>query len=118
MRADIDCALQLLKRTQPDLKHFPNRLKPARFRVGSRVLGRYNSFTDTLQLNARYLGVLDDREARDLIDTLIHELLHANSSRLKQLRDTFLAHPDIQAEAKRRTDALAEEFNALRCRVR
>ena len=76
--------------------------------------GQYNRLTDTLCLNARYLGPLDDAEARDLLDTVIHELLHANSALWKQLRDTFLRHPDIYSDAKRRTDALLAEFNALR----
>lgn len=114
MRTDIDAALRLLKRTQSDLKRFPTRLRPARFRVGSVVLGQYNRFTDTLHLNARYLGPLDDAEAGELLDTLIHELLHANSPLLKQLRDTFLPHPDIYADAKLRAARLLAEFNTLR----
>lgn len=114
MRVDIELALALATRRLPDLIHVPKRLRPARFRVGSRTLGRYNRFTDSLQLNARYLGVLDDEEAHELLDTVIHELLHANSSLLKQLRDTLLPHPDIYAEAKRRADALWGEFDLLR----
>lgn len=78
------------------------------------MLGQYNAITHTLNLNARYSDTLDDIEARDLLDTVIHELLHANSSLLKQLRDTFLRHPDIYAEARRRTDILAAEFLASR----
>jgi hypothetical protein len=117
MRNDIDLAIELVLRTQTDLKRIPKRLHPSRFRAHSRRLGQYNRFTDTMHLNERYLGELDDRAAHDLLDTVIHELLHANSSLLKQLRDTFFHHPDIYAEAHRRADLLVDEFHALRKRA-
>lgn len=114
MKTDIDLALELVQRTQTDLPRIPRRLKPDRFRAHSCRLGQYNRLTDTMHLNERYLCELDDHAARDLLDTVIHELLHANSSFLKQLRDTFFSHPDIYAEAHRRTEMLAEEFHLLR----
>jgi hypothetical protein len=114
MKSDIDLALQLVRRTQTDLTRMPRRLKADRFRAHSCRLGQYNRFTDTMHLNERYLSELDDHAARDLLDTVIHELLHANSSLLKQIRDTFFPHPDIYAEAQRRTELLVNEFHALR----
>jgi hypothetical protein len=71
-----------------------------------------------MHLNARYLHELDDHAAHDLLDTIIHELLHANSSLWKQLRDTFFSHPDIYAEAHRRAEILADEFHSLRKKTR
>ena len=114
MRRDIDLAIELVRRTQTDLPHFPKRLKLNRIHPQSTKLGQYNRLTDTMHLNARYLNELDDHLARDLLDTVIHELLHANSSLMKQLRDTFFHHPDVYAEAHRRAEVLVEEFNALR----
>ena len=114
MKNDIDLALALVQRTQSDLTRIPRRLKADRFREHSCRLGQYNRLTDTMHLNARYLRELDDHAARDLLDTVIHELLHANSPLVKQLRDTFFPHPDIYAEAHRRTELLVDEFHLLR----
>jgi hypothetical protein len=114
MKSDIDLALELVQRTQTDLTRIPRRLKADRFRAHSCRLGQYNRITDTMHLNERYLCELDDHAARDLLDTVIHELLHANSSLLKQIRDTFFPHPDIYAEAHRRTQLIADEFHSLR----
>ncbi len=117
MKNDIDLALALVRRTQADLTRIPRRLRADRLRAQSCRLGQYNRFTDTLHLNERYMRELDDHTARDLLDTVIHELLHANSSLFKQLRDTFFAHPDIYAEAHRRAELLAEEFHSLRKKI-
>jgi hypothetical protein len=114
MKSDIDLALELVQRTQTDLRRIPRRLRADRFRAHSCRLGQYNRLTDTMHLNERYLCELDDHAAHDLLDTVIHELLHANSSLLKQLRDTFFPHPDIYAEAHRRTQLIADEFHSLR----
>ncbi len=118
MQRDIDIAIELILRTQTDLARFPKRLKANRFRAHSRRLGQYNRITDTLHLNERYLHELDDHGARDLLDTLIHELLHANSSLIKQVRDTFFHHQDIYAEAHRRAEVLVEEFYEMRKKAR
>jgi len=113
MRADIQLALELVRSTQTDLVRFPKRLKVRRFRR-SAVVGFYNWLTDTLHLSERYLGKLDDEQAADLLDTVIHELLHVNTPLLKQMRDTFLPHPDIYTEAARRTASLHTRFRAMR----
>ncbi len=78
MKSDIDLALALVRRTQADLTRVPRRLKLDRLPAQSCRLGQYNRFTDTMHLNQRYLRELDDHAARDLLDTVIHELLHAN----------------------------------------
>jgi hypothetical protein len=114
MKSDIDLALALVQRTQTDLIRIPRRLRADRFSAHSCRLGQYNRITDTMHLNERYLHELDYHAARDLLDTVIHELLHANSSLLKQIRDTFFSHPDIYAEAHRRTELLMDEFDLLR----
>jgi hypothetical protein len=113
MRADIQLALELVRATQTDLTRFPKRLRVRRFRR-SAVAGFYNWITDTLHLSERYLGELDDDQAADLLDTIIHELLHVNTPLFKQMRDTFLPHPDIYAEAARRTASLRSRFRVMR----
>ncbi|MGB8339769.1 MAG: hypothetical protein WCD07_08310 [Burkholderiales bacterium] len=118
MKNDIDLALELVQRTQTDLTRTPRRLRADRFRAHSRRLGQYNRITDTMHLNERYLCELDDHAARDLLDTVIHEMLHANSPLLKQIRDTFFSHADIYAEAHRRTELIADEFHSLRRKKR
>jgi hypothetical protein len=59
------------------------------------VLGQYRWHSDTLRLNPRYLARLSDDDALDLLDTMVHELLHKASPLWKQLRDSFRPHPDI-----------------------
>ncbi|MCK7491230.1 MAG: hypothetical protein MZW92_05565 [Comamonadaceae bacterium] len=48
--------------------------------------------------------------ALDLLDTLLHELLHKHSGLLRQLRDTFRRHPDVCDEAARLTRLLADDY--------
>lgn len=99
--------------------HLPHLRLPARielrgFQARSRCLGQYRYLSDTLKLNERYLAQLDDAGALDLLDTLIHEALHKNSTWSKQLRDTVLRHPDIHREAARLTRHLGSLFLAGR----
>lgn len=112
-RRDIDLALSLIADRLPHLRH-PRRVDPCAFPAGRRVLGQYRLLSDCLRLNARYLEELDEIEALDLLDTLLHELLHKNSRLLRQVRDTFRPHPDIWCEAGRLCDFLADEFLARR----
>lgn len=112
-QADIDLALQLISDRLPHLRH-PRRLDPCAFSEGSRVLGQYRLIGDRLLLNARYQNALTDRQALELLDTVLHELLHKNSPPLRQLRDTLLAHPRIWNEAARLSAHLAFEFLARR----
>ncbi|MGB7988960.1 MAG: hypothetical protein WCF44_06165 [Candidatus Methylophosphatis roskildensis] len=108
-RRDIDLALRLIAEWLPHLRQ-PRRLNPRAFAPGRRVLGQYRLLTDSLRLNARYLDDLDDMQALDLLDTLLHELLHGNSGLLRQVRDSFRPHPDIWHQAGRLRDLLADEF--------
>lgn len=112
-RRDIDLALQLIADRLPHLRQ-PRRLDPCAFAAGRRVLGQYRLLTDSLRLNACYLDDLDDLQALDLLDTLLHELLHKNSRLLRQVRDTFRPHPDIWHQAGCLRAILADEFLARR----
>lgn len=112
-RRDIDLALRLIADRLPDLRQ-PRKLNPRAFAAGRKVLGQYRLLTDSLRLNARYLEHLDDMQALDLLDTLLHELLHRNSRLLRQIRDSFRPHPDIWHQAGFLRDSLADEFLALR----
>lgn len=112
-RRDIDLALRLIAERLPYLRQ-PRRLNPRAYLPGTRVLGQYRLLTDSLQLNARYLDDLDDLQALDLLDTLLHELLHKNSCPLRQMRDSLRPHPDIWVEAGRLRELLAAEFLSRR----
>jgi hypothetical protein len=112
-RRDIDLALRLIAERLPHLRQ-PRRLNPYAFSAGRRVLGQYRLLTDSLRLNARYLEDLDEMQALDLLDTLLHELLHKNSGLLRQVRDTFRPHPEIWCEAGRLRELLEDEFLARR----
>ncbi len=112
-RRDIDLAMQLIAERLPGLGR-PRRIDAAAFARHRRVLGQYRWVTDCIRLNARYLDDLDDLRALDLLDTLLHELLHRNSRPLRQLRDSFRPHPDIWCEAGRLCEALGDEFLARR----
>lgn len=113
---DIRIACDLIALRLPELRQ-PATICTRRIKRQSRCLGQYRYFSDTLRLNARYLGRLDDAQALDLLDTLLHEMLHKNSSPLRQLRDTFFAHPGVYAEAARLSRVLAAEFLAARRRA-
>jgi len=115
-RYDIELAMQLIAERLPELGR-PRRIDARAFARHRRVLGEYRWFSDCIRLNARYLDELDESRALDLLDTLLHELLHRNSRPLRQLRDTFRPHPDIWTEAERLCAALAEEFLARRRHV-
>lgn len=108
-RRDIELALALVAERLPHLRQ-PRRLRPEAFAAGDRCLGQYHLPSDTLRLNARYLADLDEATAHDLLDTILHELLHKRSSWLRQLRDTWLPHPHIDAQAAHLAGALAEAF--------
>lgn len=112
-RRDIDIALTLIAQRLPHLRQ-PRRIDAQAFARHRSVLGQYRWFTDSIRLNLRYLDELDDAQALDLLDTLIHELLHRNSRPLRLLRDTFRPHPHIWHEARRLCETLRGEFLALR----
>ena len=77
-----------------------------------RLLGK--PVIDTLRLNPRYLARLSDDDALDLLDTLLHELLHKASPLWKQLRDSFRPHPEIWMRAESLATQLGPTYLARR----
>jgi hypothetical protein len=65
-------------------------------------------------VHPRYLAHLSDDDALDLLDTLLHELLHKASPLWKQLRDSFRPHPDIWRKAGALTTKLGPAYLARR----
>lgn len=110
---DIELACELIALRLPQLRQ-PARLCTERIKARSRCLGQYRYLSDTMRLHPRYLAKLDDECALELLDTVLHELLHKNSHPLMQLRDTLLPHPRIYEEAARLALALFSEYRALR----
>lgn len=110
---DIQLACELIALRLPALRQ-PARVCTRRIKAHSRCLGQYRYFSDTMRLHPCYLAELDDECALELLDTVLHEILHKNSHPLRQLRDTFLPHPDIYEEAARLARILAAEYRALR----
>lgn len=110
---DIELALQLVREALPHLA-VPRRLCTRRLKPGSRAMGQYRWLSDTLRLNPRYLARLSDDDALDLLDTLIHELLHKASPLWKQLRDSFRPHPEIWMRAESLATQLGPTFLARR----
>ncbi len=108
-RQDIVLGLEIVAQRLPYLR-LPTRIHAQHYPCSSRVLGCFHWLTNTLLLNRRYLGELSEAQALDLLDTIIHEILHKNSSLLCQLKDSFCAHPDIYAEAARLCALLGDDF--------
>lgn len=112
-RRDIDLALEVVQTHLPQLG-IPKRLCTRRLTVSGRVVGQYRWHSDTLRLNPRYLAHLSDADALDLLDTVLHELLHKASPLWKQLRDSFRPHPDIWIQAEALTARLGPAYLARR----
>lgn len=110
---DIDLALDVVREHLPDLG-IPRRLCTRRLSSAGRVLGQYRWHSDTLRLNPRYLAPLSDDDALDLLDTVLHELLHKASPLWKQLRDSFRPHPDIWMKAEALAARLGPAYLARR----
>jgi RHS repeat-associated protein len=104
---DIDIAVEIIKETQKDLR-FPNTVDPSM--KSDKYAGEYQMLTDTIKLNENYLKDLTDTQAADLLDTLIHETLHANDSAWKLFLDSLRDHPDIYNEADRRTKEILDRY--------
>ncbi len=110
---DIDLALEVVQAHLPELG-IPKRLCTVHLPVSGRVVGQYRWHSDTLRLNPRYLAHLSDADALDLLDTVLHELLHKASPLWKQLRDSFRPHPDIWRQAEALTARLGPAYLARR----
>lgn len=110
---DIELALDVVREKLPELG-IPRRLCVQRLPPHGRVLGQYRWHTDTLRLNPRYLNRLSDDDALDLLDTLLHELLHKASPVWKQFRDSFRPHPEIWRRAEELTAQIGPAYLARR----
>ncbi len=106
-QSDINIAVKIVQETQKDLR-FPNIVDPSM--QSEENAGEYQMLTDTIKVNEDYLKNLTDIEAVDLLDTIVHEDLHANDSAWKQLLDTFRDHPDISDEAERRINEIFDWY--------
>jgi RHS repeat-associated protein len=104
---DIDVATEVIKEMQTDLR-FPETVDPSW--KSEKYDAQYMYFTDTIKLNEDFLKELTDQEATNLLNTLIHETLHANDPVWKQLLDSFFSHPGTFSEADRRTDEILEMY--------
>lgn len=62
-----------------------------------------------IHVNVKYLETLNDTQAVDLLDTIIHEALHFTRPPQLQIPPTF-DHPYIVPEAARKTDAAKAPF--------
>lgn len=109
---DIDVGIKIIQETQKDLR-FPNKVDPSM--ISDQYAGEYSYLKGTIILNTKYLNELTDKQAADLLDTLIHETLHANDPLWKQILDTIRDHPDIDIESARRTKEILDRY--LRERV-
>ncbi|MCK6393165.1 hypothetical protein [Zoogloea sp.] len=112
-RRDIDLALEVVQAHLPGLG-IPKRLCTRRLAASGRVVGQYRWHSDTLRLNPRYLAPLSEADALDLLDTVLHELLHKASPLWKQLRDSFRPHPDIWKQAEALAARLGPAYLARR----
>jgi len=104
---DIDVAVELIRRTQKGLR-IPGSIDPSM--KSNENVGEYQLIGDRIRLNQRYLEELTDQQAADLLDTLMHEILHANDPPWKLLLDSFRDHPDIENEAIRRAHEILERY--------
>jgi len=104
---DIDIAIKIIQETQKDLR-FPDTVDPSM--KNDKSAGEYQMLKDTIMLNENYLKDLKDKQATDLVDTLIHVTLHANDSAWKQFLDSFRDHPDIYYEADRCTKEILDKY--------
>jgi RHS repeat-associated protein len=106
-QCDIDIAVKIIKETQKDLK-FPKSIAPS-YR-SDKYAGEYFYLTDTLKLNQNYLKKLTDKQAEDLLNTIVHELLHKKDPLWRQILDSFREHPDIEKETERRVKDMLERY--------
>ena len=106
-QCDIDIAIKIIQETQKYLK-FPKSIDTS-YR-SDQYAGEYFRPTDTLRLNQNYLKKLTDKQAEDLLNTIVHELLHKKDSLWKQILDSFRDHPDIKEEAERRVRDILERY--------
>lgn len=105
---DLDTILALIRIECPSLtRRWPRHWQLDAYPATRRICGRYIALTRTVKLNVRYRAEpLSEALRRDLLDTVLHELLHAHQPWWRQLRDSFRPHPDVEDEAQRLAAAL------------
>ena len=109
---DIDTAERIVRETYKHLK-FPSKIE-ASLPADGPYLGEYLWLIDKMTLNEKYLKDLDDAAADELLDTMLHEVVHANDSVLKQIRDGFRRHPDVDKRAEELADPIRNRFQKER----
>jgi RHS repeat-associated protein len=108
---DIDIGWFLVRSSQRDLSigsvPQPIPISPSvGFGTRIQILGEFDRWTNVLVVHPRYLEILDAPTAKDLLTTIIHEVLHINFPAWTE--------DQIETEALRRADKLDEAFQKAR----
>lgn len=111
---DIDLAWMLLRETQRDLL-FPDAVPLPTIPLNIDLHGQYDPLVDLIELSARYSLELNEAGARDLLGTLIHELLHRNDPIVATPENNW-NHDRIDKEEALRTQRLFERYQRVRTR--
>jgi hypothetical protein len=110
---DIDVAWWMIKGTQTDLNYFgfgrPGTAQPPAGWIGNDNPKGWVQLGVGLNVHPKFLGTLDARLAKELMETLIHEILHPNYP-------NDLSEWSIEQEARLRASPLLPGFEqARRC---
>jgi hypothetical protein len=110
-QADIDFALRMIQNTQTDLNFFGiskvGTATPPNGFIGLDNPKGWAGLEYGINVHPMFLGVLDARAARSLLETLLHEILHLNYPNDK-------SEWSIESEAKIRANPIFEGFNRRR----
>jgi RHS repeat-associated protein len=109
---DIDLAYILIKQTQTDLK-FPDAQPMTATLTTPGSAGEYDPVVRSIFLNERFLGTLTRGEQFELLDTIIHELLHFNDYPAGPDHNSFV-RDGLYDEANRRSRGLIQSYFAFR----
>lgn len=112
---DIQVAWKMVRGTQTDLNFFgfnsPTTAEPPRGWIGSdNPKGWVQVDTNMIAVHPKYLKDLDNAEATELIQTIIHEVLHPNYP-------YDLSEWSIEQEARIRAHPLLEGFHRARRQI-
>lgn len=112
---DIDVARAIAKETQPDLRFPDNYATENLGEIAAKTLPQVETV-----LNSKYLLPLSNKEAADLLDTIIHEAVHysypLNDSRQIENDRTRTGYAYDQAK-QRTTKDLVKLFNKERALI-
>jgi len=109
-QCDIDTAVAAVKGQLPNLRFPSSGPMPDLPRSGI-VAGTYNHSSDLMRVNERFLDVLSDFRANTLLNTVIHETLHANPGPGDPGQDR---HDWINPEANRLAKQLDADYQKAR----